>query len=97
MSLTIKQVENIAELARLELTAEEKVRFGGQLSAILDYAAILQELDTSNVPPTAQVTGLYGVMRDDVIEPSFTQEEALSNAPAALEGFVVVPAVLDEG
>ncbi len=96
MSLTIKQVEDIAHLARLNLSKQEKERFREQLSAILDYAEKLQQADTSDVPPTAQVTGLQGVMRDDRIEPSLTQEEALSNAPVTHDGFVVVPAVLEE-
>lgn len=96
MSLTLKQVEEIADLARLDLSRAEKERFRDQLSAILDYAERLQGLDTGNVPPTAQVTGLVGVMRDDVIAASFTQEEALANAPQQQDGFVVVPTVLEE-
>lgn len=96
MSLTIQQVEEIAVLARLDLTKKEKERFRDQLSAILDYAARLQALDTSNVPPTAQVTGLVGVMREDSVEAHLTQEQVLSNAPAAQDGFVVVPIVLEE-
>ena len=96
MSLTLKQVEEIAELARLDLSRGEKERFRDQLSAILEYAERLQQLDTSDVPPTAQVTGLVGVMRDDVIEASFTQDEALANAPQDQDGFFVVPTVLEE-
>jgi aspartyl-tRNA(Asn)/glutamyl-tRNA(Gln) amidotransferase subunit C len=96
MTLTVNQVEEIALLARLDLTKQEKEKFRAQLSAILDYAEMLQELNTSHVPPTAQVTGLTGVMRDDVIEPSLTQEQALKNAPAHQEGFVTVPIVLEE-
>jgi aspartyl-tRNA(Asn)/glutamyl-tRNA(Gln) amidotransferase subunit C len=96
MSLTLKQVEEIAELARLDLSRGEKERFRDQLSAILDYAERLQQLDTSNVPPTAQVTGLVGVMREDVITASFTQDEALANAPQDQDGFFAVPTVLEE-
>ena len=96
MSLTNEQVAEIATLARLSLSQEEKESFREQLSAILDYAQTLQELDTSGVPPTAQVTGLAGVLREDVIEASLTQEGALANAPVAQDGFFVVPAVLEE-
>jgi aspartyl-tRNA(Asn)/glutamyl-tRNA(Gln) amidotransferase subunit C len=96
MSLTLKQVEEIAELARLDLSRGEKERFRDQLSAILDYAERLQQLDTSDVPPTAQVTGLVGVMREDVITASFTQDEALANAPRDQDGFFAVPTVLEE-
>lgn len=95
MSLTLQQVEEIALLARLDLTRQEQERFREQLSAILDFAERLQALDTSGVPPTASVTGLVGVMRDDVIQASLTQAEALANAPAAAEGFFAVPAVLE--
>lgn len=96
MSLTVAQVEEIALLARLDLTKQEKEKFRAQLSAILDYAEMLQELDTSNVPPTAQVTGLVGVLRDDVVTGSLTQAQVLKNAPAQQEGFVTVPIVLED-
>ena len=96
MSLTVAQVEEIALLARLDLSKQEKEKFRAQLSAILDYAELLQELDASNVPPTAQVTGLTGVMREDEARPSLTQEQALKNAPAHQEGFVTVPVVLED-
>ena len=55
MSLTQAEVEHIAKLARLELTQEELARYREQLSAILDYAARLRELDTSQIPPTTSV------------------------------------------
>lgn len=96
MSLTIQDVEHIAELARLGLTREEKERFREQLSAILEYAARLQEVDTSAIPPTAQVIEQRNVMRADLVEPSLSQEEALANAPQAARGFFVVPTVLEE-
>lgn len=96
MSLTPEQVEEIAGLARLALTTEEKKRFGKQLSAILEYATMLDKLDTSGVPPTANVTGLEGVLREDRVEASLAQEEALANAPKQKDGFFVVPAVLDD-
>jgi aspartyl-tRNA(Asn)/glutamyl-tRNA(Gln) amidotransferase subunit C len=96
MSLTVAQVEEIALLARLDLTKQDKEKFRAQLSAILDYAEMLQELDTSNVPPTAQVTGLVGVMRDDAVTGSLSQSEVLKNAPAQQEGFVTVPIVLED-
>ena len=96
MSLTIAQVEDIAHLARLDLSKQDKEKFRAQLSAILEYAEMLQQLDTSNVPLTAQVTGLEGVMREDEIEPSLTQEQALKNAPASQEGFITVPVVLED-
>jgi aspartyl-tRNA(Asn)/glutamyl-tRNA(Gln) amidotransferase subunit C len=95
MSLTIAQVEHIAALARLGLTDDEKARFAGQLSAILDYAAILQQVDTSAIPPTATVLPLSSVMRPDAVEPSLSVEDVLANAPDAADAQFRVPAILD--
>jgi aspartyl-tRNA(Asn)/glutamyl-tRNA(Gln) amidotransferase subunit C len=95
MSLTLSEVEHIAELARLALTDDEKALFREQLSAILDYAAILQKVDTSSIPPTATVLPLRNVMRDDAIQPSMPVEDVLANAPAAEDGYFRVTAILD--
>lgn len=95
MSLTLAEVAHIAELARLELTPEETERYREQLSAILDYAAILQKVDTSAIPPTATVLPLRNVMREDRVEPSLPVEDVLANAPDAAEGHFRVPAILD--
>jgi aspartyl-tRNA(Asn)/glutamyl-tRNA(Gln) amidotransferase subunit C len=96
MSLTIAQVEYIAALARLGLTEEEKAEFAEQLSDILDYAAILQQVDTSSIPPTATVLPLRSVMRDDVVAPSLPVEDVLANAPDAEAGYFRVQAILDQ-
>jgi aspartyl-tRNA(Asn)/glutamyl-tRNA(Gln) amidotransferase subunit C len=95
MSLTIEEVRNIAYLARLRLTAEEERRYAEQLSAILDYAARLQEVDTSRIPPTATVLPLTAPLRKDEIRPSQPRERILANAPAQEEGMFRVPPVLD--
>ena len=95
MSLTIAQVDYIAGLARLALTEGEKARFAEQLSDILDYAAILQKVDTSAIPPTATVLPLRSVMRDDVVASSLPVEDVLANAPAAEDGYFRVQAILD--
>jgi aspartyl-tRNA(Asn)/glutamyl-tRNA(Gln) amidotransferase subunit C len=81
MALTRPQVEHIAELAKLQLSEEETRRITQQLSAILDYAARLQELDTDAIPPTASVAALQNVMRDDIVAPSLSRDDALANAP----------------
>ena len=81
MSLTRAQVQHIAELAKLKLTDEEIERMTPQLTAILDHAARLQELDTDAIPPTASVLPLRNVMRQDQVAPSFSREDALANAP----------------
>lgn len=99
MSLTTIQVQHIAELAKLKLTADEIDRMARQLSDILDHAARLQELDTQSIPPTASVADLQNVMRDDVVTPSLSREQALANAPDRDEHgeFFRVRAILKEG
>jgi aspartyl-tRNA(Asn)/glutamyl-tRNA(Gln) amidotransferase subunit C len=81
MALTRTQVQHIAELARLQLSDDELNRMTEQLSAILDYAARLNELDTEAIPPTASVVPLENVMREDAIAPSLPRQAVLANAP----------------
>ena len=89
------EVEHIAELAKLSLTDEEKERFREQLSAILEYAEILQRLDTEVIPPTATVLPLRNVMVADEVRASFPREDILSNAPDAENGCFKVRAILE--
>jgi len=95
MSLTFQEVQHIAELAKLELTEAELARFREQLSAVLDYAADLQKVDTSAIPPTATVLPLRTVLREDTVKPSLAREALLANAPEAEAGCFRVPAVLE--
>ncbi len=95
MSLTLEQVEHIAELAKLALSDEEKARFREQLSAILDYAARLQAIDTSGIPPTATVLPMHTVLRDDVARPPMPRDDLLENAAEKEEGMFRVDVVLD--
>jgi aspartyl-tRNA(Asn)/glutamyl-tRNA(Gln) amidotransferase subunit C len=94
MALTIEDVEYVAALARLGLTDEEKTRLRDQLSAILESMDLLNEVDVSNIPPTAQVIALTNVMRDDVVRPSLAQAQALRNAPRQNDGFFEVDSPL---
>ncbi len=94
MPLSLSEVEHVAELARLRLTDEEKALFREQLSAILDYAVVLQSVDTSAIAPTATVLPLRNVMRDDVSRPSLPQEDVLANAPEQRDGVIAVCAIL---
>ena len=96
MPLTADEVEHIAELAKLNLSEEEKQLYREQLSAILDYANTLQQIDTSAIPPTATVLPLHSVMRADVVQPSLQREDVLANAPASQDGYFRVRAVLDQ-
>jgi aspartyl-tRNA(Asn)/glutamyl-tRNA(Gln) amidotransferase subunit C len=96
VALTSAEVEHVARLARLRLEPAELERMRDQLSNILDYIAMLQEVDVEGVPPTAQVTGLTSVMRPDTPAKPLSQEQALSNAPDRLAGMFRVKGVFDE-
>lgn len=92
--LTREEVEHIAALARLDLSAEEIERYRRQLSAILEYAARLQELDTSGIAPTSSVLPPRSVLRPDEPRPGLSLEEVLQNAPRVEDKqFRVPPAI----
>ena len=90
-------VEHVAALARLGLTDAELDRLVPQLNRILEAVAVLNEVDTSAVGPTAQVIPLENVMRDDVPRPSMDRESVLANAPLREGPHLRVPVVLEEG
>ncbi len=96
MALSEAEVRHVARLARIALSDDEIAVMRAQLSSILDYIATLQEVDVTNVPPTAQVTGLTTVWRPDVVGEMLTQEQALANAPDQQDGMFRVRAVFDE-
>lgn len=81
MKLSREEVLHIARLARLGLTEEDVDKFGEQLSNILENFEILKQVDTTDVPPTAQSIALQNVMRDDEVTPSLAPEDILANAP----------------
>jgi aspartyl-tRNA(Asn)/glutamyl-tRNA(Gln) amidotransferase subunit C len=81
MKLSREEVLRIARLARLGLSEAEIDRFGEQLSHLLENFEVLQKVDTSGVPPTAQSIDLKSVMRDDEVAASFPPEDILANAP----------------
>jgi aspartyl-tRNA(Asn)/glutamyl-tRNA(Gln) amidotransferase subunit C len=95
MSLTIAEVEHIAQLARLKLTAQEIERYREQLSAILDYADRLQSVDTSGILPTSSVLPAHTVLRQDKARPGLSISEVMRNAPRSEKGQFRVPPVLD--
>lgn len=97
MSLTLDQVRKVATLARLELPEADLVRMQSQLSAILDYVAQLDELNTDGVEPLAHPLPLQNVFRPDEPVPSLSPDEALQNAPKREKGsdYFSVPAVFD--
>jgi aspartyl-tRNA(Asn)/glutamyl-tRNA(Gln) amidotransferase subunit C len=81
--LTVADVERIAALAHLELTAEEKLLFARQLADILEYAQQVQAIDTSGVPATAHVHAGQRTERDDEPRPSLQVADAMATAPDA--------------
>jgi len=96
MPLSKEQVRHVAMLARIGLEAGDEEFYAGQLSGILGHIDRLQELDTEDIPPTAQVVEVASRLRDDEPRPCLSQEEALANAPAAVNGFFRVPAIQEE-
>ena len=95
MPLTRQDVEHIAELAKLALTEEEKTLYQEQLSAILNYAGQLEQVDTSAIPPTASVLPLRSVMRADEPRPGMPREDVLANAPDVQANSFTVQAVIE--
>ena len=95
MPITRDDVEKTAQLARLDLKEDEKERLVEQLSSILDQIAVIAEVDTSAIPPTAQVVALDNVMRSDEVCPSLPPGVVLANAPDREGDFFKVRAVLE--
>jgi len=95
MALTIKEVEHIANLARLTLTVEEKEAYRRQLSDILAFAEQLQKVDTSHISPTASVLGQESRLREDVIGESLATEILANMAPAFRDQQFKVPPVME--
>ncbi len=98
MKLDIQDIEDIAELARLYLTEDEKARYAGQLSAVLDYVEMLNEVDTTGVEETCQVTGLEDVVREDVAVAcdEDTRKKIIAQFPAKVGNLLKVKAVFSD-
>lgn len=94
LTISKEQVEHVAWLAKIKLTEDEKNYFTKQLNEILDYFKKIDEIDTSNIPPTFHVLDLVNVLRDDEVEPSLPTEEALRNAPQKEDSFIKAPRIL---
>jgi aspartyl-tRNA(Asn)/glutamyl-tRNA(Gln) amidotransferase subunit C len=96
MALTREEVLHVAKLARVGVTDDDVTRFQHQLSDILDHFSALNELDTTDVPPTTQSLPIENVMARDEPIASLPQAEVLANAPEQQEGQLRVRAVLEE-
>jgi aspartyl-tRNA(Asn)/glutamyl-tRNA(Gln) amidotransferase subunit C len=95
MPLSRNEVEHVARLAHLGLETDEIDEMTEQLSSIVDHVARLQEVDTSDIPPTAHVLPLENVMRDDEVRPSWPPDTVLANAPHRLDDLFEVQAIFD--
>ena len=96
MPLSRDQVRHVAQLARIALEPGDEEFYAEQLSGILAHIDRLKELDTDAIPPTAQVVEVANTLREDVPRPCLSQEEALANAPAVVDGFFRVPSIQEE-
>lgn len=95
MKLSREEVLHIARLARIALTEDEVEKFSGQLSNLLEHFQVLREVNTDNVPPTAQSIDLRSVMREDTVQPSLSVEDVLANAPRREGDYFRVKPVLE--
>jgi len=96
MRLTTDQVQKVAKLANLPISDDEEEKYSEQLSKILDYIDQLNSVDTKNIDPTFNVTGLDSIFRPDQVGESLTQEEALQNGSNVKDGFFVTKGVFEE-
>lgn len=91
--ITIKDVEHVAKLARLELTEDEKEKFSKQLGDIIKYVEQMNEVDTTGVEPMSHAIPIVNVMREDEVVQEQTKEELMANAPSKEDGFFRVPKI----
>jgi aspartyl-tRNA(Asn)/glutamyl-tRNA(Gln) amidotransferase subunit C len=96
-AISKKEVEEVAFLSRLEMSDAELDMFTGQLSQILEYASMLNELNIADVEPTSHVIPMKNVFREDIALDSYPIEKVLANAPEPSGNFFRVPRVIDEG
>ena len=86
----------VAHLARIDLTDEETKLFQGQLDQVLHYVEQLNELDVSDVEPTAHAIPVYNVLRKDEVGQSLNHADIIANAPAATDDHIRVPKIIDQ-
>ena len=94
MKVTVAEVERIAALAKLSFAQAEKEQFAAEFNQMLDYVSKLDELDLAGVEPATHPLQSGAPLREDVVTPSLSREEALCNAPAGHDGFFSVPKVI---
>lgn len=85
--ITQDDIKHLEKISMIRLSDEERNTFTPQLTSILEYVEKLGEVDTKDVPETTQVTGIVNVLREDEVKPTFSQEQALANAPEQERGY----------
>lgn len=95
MKITLEDIDYVALLGRLKLEPEEKQKYMGQLDDILKYMDMLSEVPTDDVEPMAGPVELYTPLREDVVKPSLSADDALANAPAKVGTSFKVPKVIE--
>ncbi|SHI87904.1 aspartyl/glutamyl-tRNA(Asn/Gln) amidotransferase subunit C [Geosporobacter subterraneus DSM 17957] len=95
MTISIKDVEQVANLARLSFTKQEKQDFAEKLTAIVGYIEKLNEVNVEGVEPTYHVLPLLNVLRKDEVQPSMEREKVLANAPDPQQGCFKVPKIME--
>lgn len=95
LKISKEQVENVAHLARLSLTEEEKAQMTKDMEAIITMADQLNELEIGDIEPTAHVIPIQNVFREDKLKESLDREKLLSNAPSSMQGCFSVPKIVE--
>jgi len=94
MEVNEQLVQQLADLSRLEFSAQEKTEIKGDLQRMITFVEKLNELDTTNVKPLTHMTADGNALREDKVVASITREEGLQNAPAANDQYFKVPKVI---
>lgn len=97
MAISEEQVKHVAKLAKLKFADEERAGFTDQLGKIIDMVEMLEEVDTEGVPFTSNVVETVNVMRQDRAQVGWSRDELLKNVPEKEDGFIKVPAIIDNG
>lgn len=97
MAISEEQVQHVAKLAKLSFSKEELHQFTDQLDEIITMVETLNEVDTTGVAFTSNVTEEFNVIREDVTTDGFDREELMKNVPESEDGFIKVPAIIDNG
>lgn len=95
MKISKKDIEHVADLARINITDDEKVALEKELSSIIDFADKLSELDTNGIEPAAHAIHIQNVFRKDEVVPSYKREELIENAPEKQAGCFAVPRIVE--